>query len=241
MGKDVSASTTTPPPGGKKAPRRKGPKKIKPKMTKEERRAKYTAIARGRRDSHMSRQREKHLVCYRCRKTGHSAENCTEAAPDGAGGGGGKGTTTPPSQRKRGGGNICYKCGSFEHRIQTCPKIKPFLRPGRAKLDFGKLGDLPYANCYVCNKSGHLASYCPESSRGVYPRGGSCRECGSVDHYAADCPEKKKLGKNRPGDEDDDASNASSNPATIDQYLEEPAAEDEVKKIAKKKKKVVNF
>ncbi|KAL7544113.1 hypothetical protein ACHAXR_013555 [Thalassiosira sp. AJA248-18] len=222
-----------PQPSGKsKKPHRKG--KNKPKITKEERRAKYTAIARDRRVAHVIRKRDKQLMCYRCRKTGHSAENCKEA--DG-GAGDGTGKAMPP--RKKQGGNICYKCGKFDHRIQQCPKIKPFLKPGKAnaKLDFGKLGELPFANCYVCNKSGHLAGYCPEGTKGLYPQGGSCRECGSVDHYAAHCPGKEKGETNQ----DDDASNASSNSVTIDQYLEEPVAVEKKTKTSSKKKKVVNF
>lgn len=209
--------------------------KPKPKITKAERREKYTAIARGRREAYVTKSRDKDLVCYRCRKSGHSAENCKEVP---ANADGGEGKAAMPASKKL-GGNICYKCGSTDHRIQICPKIKPFLKPGRnkEKLDFGKLGDLPYANCYVCSKSGHLASHCPENTKGVYPQGGSCRECGSVDHFGWDCPTKKKGFKNR---DDDDASNASDKSVTIDQYLEEPAVCVKVKK-STKKKKVVNF
>mmetsp|Transcript_13431 Transcript_13431/g.29167 ORF Transcript_13431/g.29167 Transcript_13431/m.29167 type:complete len:236 (-) Transcript_13431:319-1026(-) len=230
-----SSSATSSAPVGKKA-HRKGPKTNKPKITKEERRAKYTDIARNRRQAKETKQRDQHVVCYRCRKTGHSVENCRNA-PESADGGGGKAA----SSTKKKGGNICYKCGSIEHRIQMCPKIKPFLKGKGAKsrIDFGKIGDLPYANCYVCNKSGHLSSHCPESTKGLYPLGGSCRECGSVYHYAVDCPETKK-GKKGPDDNDDDASNASVKSVTIDQFLDEPVVEEKVEK-SKKKKTVVNF
>lgn len=225
MEKVISSSS-----GGSKKAHRRG-HKLKPKMTKEERCAKYTAIARGRRE----RSREKGLVCYRCRKTGHSAQNCPEPTTDGGGGGeGGKGAM------KKKGGNICYKCGSMEHRIQVCPKIKPWLRKG--KLDFGKLGDLPYANCYVCNKSGHLASHCPESDKGVYPKGGSCRICESVAHFAADCPENPENKKGRKRSNNNlDGSDVCVKVVTIDEYLEEPVVEKKVVKSEKKKKKVVNF
>ena len=237
-------------------------------MTKEERRAKYTAIAHNRRDANIARARNKHLICYRCRKTGHSAENCKNSAiiagsklsnnevGDTSGGGGGerKAKISHSIKKQRGavGGNsICYKCGSTEHRIQSCPKIKTFLPPGEVKkntkIDFGKLGELPFANCYVCNKSGHLASHCPESTKGLYPQGGSCRECGSVYHFVSDCPEKEKAKKMRHRSEDgqkgDDVSNASSSDSVvIDQFLEgeDRGGEEKVEKKTKKRK-VVTF
>ena len=44
---------------------RKGRKGPKPKMTKDERREKYTVIARKQREKHITRKRDKNLVCYR--------------------------------------------------------------------------------------------------------------------------------------------------------------------------------
>lgn len=109
-----------------------------------------------------------------------------------------------------------------------CPKIKSTIKPGQ-RFDFGKLGELPFANCYVCNKSGHLAGNCPESSKGLYPNGGSCRLCGKVDHYAMDCPTKQAEKEQASDDES----------VTIEQYLDEPKKEE--KKAKKPKRKVVNF
>ena len=191
----------------------------------------------------MNGARDKHLICYRCRKAGHSAQNCTNVVPDDNADG--VGTNIQQSkkkqQKKESGGNICYKCGSNEHRIQQCPKLQGMLQQNRNKkgIDFGRVGDLPFANCYVCNKSGHLASHCPESNKGAYPQGGACRECGSVDHYVADCPEKKKKKKKGSNNESDD----NDADVTIDQYLEEAVEKDEKpkKKSTTKKRKVVNF
>lgn len=162
----------------KSKPKGKKGRKVKPKITKEERRAKYTALARARRDKHMNKQRDKNLICYKCRKKGHSAENCVEVENNDNNNNHNK---TQMKQKQKGQGSICYKCGSTEHRIQICPKIKKYLKTGQTKVDFSKVGELPFASCYVCQKMGHLASSCPESRNGVFPMGGSCRECGSVD------------------------------------------------------------
>ncbi|KAL7500022.1 hypothetical protein ACHAWT_007977 [Skeletonema menzelii] len=196
---------------------KKGRKGPKPKMTKEQRKEKYTAIARNQRQKHITRARDKNLVCFRCRQKGHAAENCTNVAKETA--------------SKKKSNNICYKCGSIEHRIQQCPKIKSLIKTGQ-RFDFGKLGDLPFANCYVCNKSGHLAGNCPDSNKGLYPNGGSCRLCGQVDHYAIDCPSKQAKKEHFSDDES----------VTIEQYLEEPNKDEKIeKKVQKPKRKVVNF
>ena len=198
---------------------RKGPK---PKMSKEERREKYTAIARKQRDKHLTKRRDKHIVCYRCRQKGHSAENCTNEEKKGAAG-----------NKQKQSKNICYKCGSTEHRIQLCPKLKSFNLKTGTRIDFGKLGELPYANCYVCNKNGHLAGNCPDG-KGLYPQGGSCRICGSVNHLAQHCPSKNEK-KEQVSDEES---------VTIEQYLDEPTTSKDESKTEtklKKKRKVVTF
>jgi zinc finger CCHC domain-containing protein 9 len=54
------------------------------------------------------------------------------------------------------------------------------------------LDKLPYAKCYVCDGTGHLAGQCPKNEKGMYPNGGSCRFCGKVDHLARDCKMTKE-------------------------------------------------
>lgn len=74
---------------------------------------------------------------------------------------------------------LCYKCGSTEHSIQECKDYQ--------KGDT----DLPFATCYVCHGKGHLASACPNNSKGMYVNGGSCRLCGSKQHPASHCPTRQ--------------------------------------------------
>ena len=144
--------------------------KRKPKMTKEERRAKYTEIARKRRQKEQQRisgryNGNKQTVCYHCRQPGHAVANC-------------------PTKEKTTEEVLCYKCGSTEHPLSSCPK-----------RNSGNHDDLPYATCFLCKEKGHLVSTCPQNKKGIYVNGGSCRHCGSHQHLATDCPEKKKKSK----------------------------------------------
>ena len=205
---------------------RRGIKGTRPKMSKEERRAKYTAIARNRRQAHVNKARDRHLVCYKCREVGHSAENCPE-----------KGAV-------KGGSSLCFKCGSLDHRLSACPQVKKF-RKGNQRLDFTQLGALPYASCFVCNEKGHLSSTCPSNkSKGLYVNGGSCNFCGSKNHLAVDCPEKNKTHENAP-DKAGERGNGGVD-ATIDEFLDEDdvckiAPTEKKKQHSKRKGKVVNF
>lgn len=145
------------------------------KMTKEERRAKYTQRARERRDRVVAKHRHRDVICYRCRKRGHAASDCITSVSGKAG------------DKAVMDGNICYRCGSIEHGLARCPQIKT--TRGR-KLDYTQL-DLPYAECFICGETGHLASCCERNNgHGIYVNGGSCRSCGSVGHLSSDCPKK---------------------------------------------------
>ena len=63
---------------------------------------------------------------------------------------------------------------------------------------------LPYATCFICNETGHLASKCPQNRNGVYPFGGGCRKCGSNEHKVNDCTALRK-----PKDTETDSQSAS--------------------------------
>lgn len=173
----------------KKGPRRgaagRGPK---PKMTKEERRKKYTDIARKRREKQNGFRRgegkSKNFVCYNCRQPGHNAADCPNL---GGGSGAENGVCTPVARRDGSSSSstpatiLCYKCGSTEHALHNCPKRHR-----------GDRSHLPFATCFICNEKGHLASACSKNKTGIYVNGGCCRTCGSTQHLATNCPERKK-------------------------------------------------
>jgi len=39
--------------------------------------------------------------------------------------------------------NICYKCGSNEHRLADCP-------------DRGRIQGYPFSKCFICKQVGHV-------------------------------------------------------------------------------------
>jgi zinc finger CCHC domain-containing protein 9 len=148
------------------------------KLTKEERRAKYTEIARQKQES----QKFKNVVCFQCRKTGHAAEHCPQNE---------KNDCTAGSTSRMG---ICFLCGSIEHVLAQCPTAK---RNGATADAY-----LPFATCFVCKENGHLASQCPKNEHGIYVNGGACNICGSNQHWKTNCPqnttkkrEKEKIPK----------------------------------------------
>jgi hypothetical protein len=150
----------------------------KPTMTKEERREKYTAMARKRREKMQNRGSRHHGskegVCYQCRQTGHSVGNCPM-----------KGNGASENSEL-----LCYKCGSTKHSLSSCQKRS-------------SSNELPFATCFICKEKGHLASGCAQNEKGIYVNGGSCRFCDSRDHLATVCPDKKKKKKSDPTDEVD--------------------------------------
>ena len=188
-------------------------------MTKEERRAKYTEIARKRRQKQQGFRKNgrtsSSMVCYRCRQPGHTIANCPSIEPESR-------QSQPDKQESV--GTLCYRCGSTEHTLSNCTKP-------RCKI----VGDeeLPFATCFLCKEKGHLVSGCPKNKRGIYVNGGSCRVCGSQQHRANDCPEKKRK-KQHTENQDDDVSHLLEEPHPRHSNEEKPQKE-------KKKRRVVKF
>ncbi|ORX43264.1 hypothetical protein BCR36DRAFT_586746 [Piromyces finnis] len=115
--------------------------------------------------------KDRHLICFFCRKRGHSVANCKDRLKS-------EGENTSNNAT-----GICFRCGSTEHTLKNC----------KVPVKKGEENVLPYAQCYVCNQKGHLASQCSQNEKGLYPNGGCCKYCGSVRHLAKDCdPANKK-------------------------------------------------
>jgi len=218
--------------------------KPKPKMTKEERRMKYTDIARKRRQKQNGIRRgdsRKTFVCYNCRLPGHNAAECPSLYGDGKEN---EGTICTPASKdgmtSSSSTILCYKCGSTEHALHNCPK--------RHRGDWS---DLPFATCFICSEKGHLASACPKNKTGIYINGGCCRNCGSQQHLASDCPERKKKGKiDEIKKEDDEQALIADLLQVEDNYINKISkTKEEAKKLMKKsssteqkkKKRVVKF
>jgi len=150
------------------------------KLTKEERRAKYTARARDR----QLHQKTKDLVCYHCREKGHSIQQCPQQQANN------NQTNNKSNSKKKKmvatpATAICYKCGSTEHTLASCPKNTKY-GDGDAQQH------LPFATCFICQEQGHLASSCSQNKHGIFVNGGACKHCGSNRHRGADCPERAK-------------------------------------------------
>ncbi|KAI8924289.1 hypothetical protein BC831DRAFT_380003, partial [Entophlyctis helioformis] len=109
--------------------------------------------------------------CFLCRQTGHSIKFC----PRNAGGAGALPDASADPSANDSGSAICYRCGSSEHPLSKCFKRADPSNP------------YPFATCFICKGTGHLASQCEKNDRGLYPNGGGCRFCGSVRHLARDC------------------------------------------------------
>jgi|EP00979_Chaetoceros_neogracilis_P012882 zinc finger CCHC domain-containing protein 9 len=197
------------------------------KLTKLQRREKYTQQARDRREKATGKKYNANTICFNCRRKGHAVADCPKAK-------------SIDGETKSIGGNICYKCGSYEHSLKNCGKLtteekKTTSKGGR--VNYTEM-DLPFATCFICKKTGHLSSQCEQNENGLYVKGGCCKKCGSKKHLFQYCPERQKK-KDEASDED--------SAGDVQEFLEEDpeknndeaGANEEV--VTKKKKKIVNF
>ena len=96
--------------------------------------------------------RERDKQCFVCREKGHLSQDC-------------------PSKEDPRTSKTCYRCGGTDHSLKDCKKR--LVKDHSEEL-------LPFAKCYVCDQSGHLAGSCPLNEKGLYPDGGGCKLCGTA-------------------------------------------------------------
>jgi zinc finger CCHC domain-containing protein 9 len=197
---------------------RKSTNNKKPKLTKEERREKYTKRARDQKQRSIARAVARNQTCFACRQVGHTLADCPnkdrQSSQDGS-----------ASQR------ICYKCGSSDHPLSACSQY----RQGDSNL--------PFATCFVCQEKGHLAGQCPQNEKGVYPNGGECKRCGSKQHVSSKCP-TKLIKKEKEGKVDEyDYSDLleDDKPAKSAKVSKDSVTSKGTDKSTQKKKRVVKF
>lgn len=252
----ISATITTSTDTTNKMKKNNNTKKVpkikvkKAKMTKEERRIKYTNIARERRD----KKKHSNTICYSCRKKGHTVSECPFRIGNTTGTGSDSNSERVNSKNNRYNSNnnnnnnktpICYKCGKTDHSLNVCPLLTKEERNDKmkgGKLNYHKM-ELPFATCFICKEQGHLSSQCKLNSHGIYIGGsGGCRFCGKNDHLYVHCTERGQQKQEKDGDNN---FNDNDGGADIDQFLEEEIGGGDKKSVTpirqKKKKKVVQF
>jgi hypothetical protein len=109
--------------------------------------------------------------CLKCKKRGHLAKNCPLNENNN------NDDNNIANKNNTNNNNICYNCGSNKHGLYECDK----------PIDYS---NLPFAECYICKKKGHISANCPNNKNGIYIRGGSCYICNSKEHLAKNCPQK---------------------------------------------------
>ena len=173
-------------------------------------------------------------VCFRCRKSGHTMQQCREIISN----------ESKEGQRRT--EILCFRCGSLAHSLSMCPVPAKYQSrtevsdKATGRLDSDEitlLSDerlveiLPFATCFVCQGVGHLSRHCKDNKNGVYPKGGGCRFCGSKWHYLKDCPEKLKSLSLSTGLEETDKLEAWLEPAEPRQRVEPAPVKKQKKEI----------
>lgn len=108
--------------------------------------------------------------CFKCKKRGHVAEECTYGNEENE--------ANEGNDKDTSNSRICYNCGSSNHNLYSCDK----------PVDYS---NLPFAECFKCKAKGHITANCPENENGIFIRGGSCFICKAKDHLAKNCPQKQ--------------------------------------------------
>jgi hypothetical protein len=140
------------------------------KIQKRKLKARYGKIS-----ARVDKFKKRSVVCLKCKKRGHSMNDCTETIEEV------QEESKPKIQNNQQSKEyICYNCGSTTHSLAECSKPVNYAH-------------LPFSECFICKEKGHLSSSCPKNKHGIYIRGGSCYICKKKDHLAKNCPEKQSI------------------------------------------------
>lgn len=129
-------------------------KKALPKLSKDERKRKFTQEFADERDA----EKSKYMECLGCRRKGHILKDC------------------PDAQANKNVSGHCFNCGSAEHALRDCPQpydgkalkfAKCFICGGVGHISKAcpENGNGLYPKggcCHICLQKTHLVRDCPE-------------------------------------------------------------------------------